>query len=110
MRRIKKTNIFSLIFLIMMVIVACEKNDAFMGAGVLTGYDPRDCACCGGLLINLNSGSSELFTDSTYQVDIVPDNLNIDANSDFPIYIDLDYSKDTKKCGKTIDILRFKRK
>ena len=78
-----------------------------MGEGVITGYDPRDCACCGGLLINLNSSSTELFSDSTYQVDLVPANFDIDANTVFPVFIKLDYYKNPKKCGKTIDILRF---
>jgi hypothetical protein len=92
------------------LIFACSKKEDYMGDGVITGFDPRDCACCGGLLINLNSNSTELFTDSTYQVDLVPNDFYIDADTGFPVMIRLDYSRNSKKCSKTIDILRFERK
>jgi hypothetical protein len=91
-------------------LLACEKNKEYMGEGVITGFDVRDCACCGGLLINLNSSSIELYSDSTYQIDDVPQDFDIDNESDFPIFIKLDYSRNGKKCGKTIDILRFEKK
>lgn len=78
-----------------------------MGEGVITGFDPRDCACCGGLLISLNSNSTELFSDSTYQIDHVPGNFSIDNNTVFPVFIRLDYQRTNALCGKTIDILRF---
>ena len=107
MRLLKK------IFLAQMVILtifACDKKEEYMAEGVITGYDPRDCACCGGLLINLNSSTTELFTDSTYQIDLVPADFDIYADSDFPVFIRLDYERNNKLCGKTIDILRFERK
>jgi hypothetical protein len=81
-----------------------------MGEGVITGFDLRDCACCGGVLINLNSNATELYTDSTYQVDQVPAGLIIDTSTVFPVFIRLDYERNTKKCGKTIDILRFEKR
>ncbi len=60
------------------------------------------------MLINLNSISTELFTDSTYQIDIVPDDFDITAE-EFPVLINLDYTRNGKLCGKTIDIIRFER-
>ena len=98
--------IFTLILLVMFT--ACDKKEDYMGEGVITGFDPRDCACCGGLLINLNSSSTEMFTDSTYQIDHVPADFNIDVNSSFPVFISLDYKYSGAFCGKTIDITRFK--
>ncbi len=86
---------------------SCEHSEDFMGEGVITGYDPRDCACCGGLLINLNSSSTELFSDSTYQINIIPKNFDINVYSTFPVFIRLDYERNNKLCGKTIDIFRF---
>jgi hypothetical protein len=107
----KKTFAIALIIFLALNFNACDKSDSnYMGAGVVTGYDVRDCACCGGLLINLNSSSTELYSDSTYQIDLVPGNFDIDANTVFPVFINLDYSRNTKKCGKTIDILKFERK
>lgn len=79
----------------------------FMGEGVITGFDPRDCACCGGLLINLNSSSTEMFSDSTYQVDHVPANFPVNSSTVFPVYIRLDYERTDALCGQTIDIIRF---
>ena len=87
--------------------IGCDKETGYMGEGVITGYDPRDCVCCGGLLINLNFSSTEMFTDSTYQVDKVPQDFNIDSSADFPVFIRLDYQYTDALCGKTIDILRF---
>lgn len=106
----KKAITLTLLILLPVIFNACDKNESeYMGEGVLSGYDPRDCACCGGMLINLNSTSTELFTDSTYQIDIVPSDFNITAN-DFPVLIKLDYERNGKLCGKTIDILKFERK
>jgi major membrane immunogen (membrane-anchored lipoprotein) len=99
--------IFSLI--LMILLTTCDKKDesTYTSQGVITGFDPRDCACCGGLLINLNSSSTELFTDSTYQIDKAPENFNFDGNTIFPVFIWLDYERTNALCGKTIDITRF---
>jgi hypothetical protein len=99
--------IFTLILFILLTACDQKEDSKYMGEGVITGFDPRDCACCGGLLINLNSSSTELFTDSTYQIDQVPGNFNIDINTVFPVFIRLDYKHSTALCGKTIDITRF---
>jgi hypothetical protein len=99
-----------LMSIILIMFTTCDKEEQYMGEGVITGYDPRDCVCCGGLLINLNSSSTELFTDSTFQVDLVPTDFIIDTNTIFPMFIKLDYSRNNKLCGKTIDILKFERK
>ena len=105
-----KTIFVAFISLILMILLAtCDKKEesTYMGEGVIAGFDLRDCPCCGGLLINLNSSSTELYSDSTYQIDHVPGNFHIDANTVFPVYIRLDYEKTGALCGKTIDITRF---
>jgi hypothetical protein len=99
--------ISTLILLILLTTCNKKQESTYMGEGVITGYDPRDCACCGGVLINLNSSSTEMFTDSTYQIDKVPENFNINVNSNFPIFIRLDYQYTGALCGTTIDIIRF---
>ena len=78
-------------FILMILLATCDKKEesTYMGEGVITGFDPRDCVCCGGLLINLNSNSTDVVTDSTYQIDHVPANFPIDANTVFPVYIRL---------------------
>jgi len=94
---------------LLILMTTCNKKEesTYMGEGVITGFDPRDCACCGGLLINLNSSSTELFSDSTYQIDQVPGDFHIDVDTGFPVFIRLDYRRTNALCGKTIDILRF---
>ena len=104
-----KTLITFFTLAIIVTFIACEHHEDFMGEGVITGYDPRDCACCGGLLINLNSSSTELITDSTYQINLIPKNFDINVYSTFPVFIRLDYERNNKMCGKTIDIIRFER-
>jgi len=99
--------IFTLSLLTLMTTCDNKEEYTYMGEGVITGFDPRDCACCGGLLINLNSSSTELFSDSTYQVNQVPENFYIDVDTGFPVFIRLDYERTNALCGKTIDILRF---
>ena len=103
--------IFAIIvtLILLVLLTTCDKNkeSTYMGEGVITGFDLRDCPCCGGLLINLNSSSTELYSDSTYQIDHVPGNFFIDANTVFPVYIRLDYARTSALCGKTIDIIRF---
>jgi hypothetical protein len=97
------------ILVVISIFSACDKKEPseYMGVGVITGFDPRDCACCGGLLINLNSTLTDMFTDSTYQVDHVPPNFPIGTNAVFPIFIRLDYLRTNALCGKTIDILKY---
>jgi hypothetical protein len=106
-----KTANLLIILLLFITFDSCEQKEeyTFMGEGVITGYDPRDCACCGGLLINLNSSSTELITDSTYQINLIPKNFDINVYSTFPVFIRLDYERNNKMCGKTIDIIRFER-
>lgn len=107
-------HLFAIISLMLFILagLSCNKNDNnnYMAEGVLTGYDVRDCACCGGLLINLNSNDTALYTDSTYQIYLIPKDFDINVGSDFPIFIRLDYERNDKLCGKTIDILRFERR
>lgn len=97
----------SLIFLVLCTTCNKKEDSGYMGEGVITGFDVRDCACCGGLLINLNSSSTELYSDSTYQIDHVPGNFYINAYTGFPVFIRLDYERTNALCGKTIDITRF---
>lgn len=78
-----------------------------MAKGVITGYDFKLCPCCGGLLINLNSDSTELYTVDTRYIDKHPDNLVLDSTTVFPLFIWLDYTNSIANCGQAIDITRF---
>jgi hypothetical protein len=66
-------------------------DDDFMSNGIITGYDLRECACCGGFFIDIDK--------ETYRFYEIPENskLNLD-NPDFPVYVKLDWTKDPDAC------------
>ena len=105
-----KTTIVTFVSVIIMILfTTCDKDkkDDFMAKGVIVGWDYGDCPCCGGLLINLNSDSTELYTVDTRYIDKVPVNLKIDSATVLPLFIWLDYTDSPANCGKAIDITRF---
>jgi hypothetical protein len=105
-----KTIVITFVSLMMLVLLTtCDKNnkDDFMAKGVITGFDYRECFCCGGLMINLNSDSTEMFTVDSRYIDKVPADLKIDSTTILPLFIWLDYTDSPANCGKAIDITRF---
>jgi hypothetical protein len=88
-------------------LTACGKKDNFMARGVITGYDYRDCGCCGGWLINLDSDSTAMYTVDTRFIDMFPANLKLDSTTIFPVFILLDYTNSSANCGLAINIYRF---
>jgi hypothetical protein len=85
------------------IFISCSKTKTFMNTGVITGPDPRTCACCGGYFFH--------FTN-------VPDTLNkelvnsgifqFSGNVKFPVYVQVDWQA-TNYCGGTaIKIISFK--
>ena len=78
-----------------------------MAKGVITGFDYRECFCCGGWMINLNSDSTELITVDSRFIDHHPNNLVLDSATVFPVFIRLDYTDSPANCGNAIDITRF---
>lgn len=105
-----KTIIITFVSLVLIVfLTTCDKakKDDFAAKGVITGYDFRECICCGGWLINLNSDSTELYTVDTRYIDKYPDNLVLDSTTVFPVFIRLDYTNSAANCGQAIDISRF---
>jgi hypothetical protein len=86
------------------------KKDKYMSEGIITGYDVRKCACCGGLMINFDSekepykGDYKLFTNSQ--------DMGIDYNDNFPIPVKVDWKTINNQCGEheMITVTRWKRK
>ncbi len=89
------------IFLILGFSSCTEDANEFMSNGVITGWDPRMCMCCGGYYINIDS--------STYRFYRLPDGSKIDLeNPTFPIYVKLDWAKADNVClGDEIKVLRI---
>ncbi|MBS1533312.1 MAG: hypothetical protein JSU01_23640 [Bacteroidetes bacterium] len=77
---------------------ACKKgnNPPSHYDGVITGYDMRECASpiCGGLLIMLKNDTAKN-PPPYYHIGSTLQQLGIDPNTKFPIYVDLTYKPDT---------------
>jgi hypothetical protein len=89
-----------LIFIVLtLAIWSCSKNDSggYMNRGVITGYDVRDCICCGGLMINFSNDTIP-YSGEFYQIDSLPGNSGIDEGTTFPVYVNVDWKPDSI-CG-----------
>jgi hypothetical protein len=90
------------------MINSCKKADSYMSDAVITGYDARFCACCGGLMINFD-GITEPYKGDFKLIDNSSD-LGISSNDTFPIYVKADWKSNPNVCGGNhITITRFKR-
>jgi len=74
-----------LILLFTFGLTLCLKEaENYKSRGTILGPDIRDCACCGGWYINIDTAE--------YEFDILPENTNIDLAKDkFPINVKLDW-------------------
>jgi hypothetical protein len=91
-------------------IVACKKEKNTTSKAVITGFDKRLCACCGGLVINFEGDTS--FNSSNYYLVInKPEEFGIAYDSQFPIYVNVDWEKISDGClGKEIKINKLERR
>lgn len=88
---------------------ACKKEKSYMNSAVITGFDLRTCACCGGLLINFN-GDTQSYKGNFFLVSNTASQLGITDSTIFPVYVQVDWVKDTVACmANTITITRFVR-
>ncbi len=89
-----------------MALESCSNNDLGRAA-VITGYDGRKCACCGGLMINFEN-ITQSYTGDFYLIDNSSD-LGL-ANATFPLYASVTYTVSSNTCGgKHIHVNSFKR-
>lgn len=88
---------------------SCKKEYKYMSDAIITGYDGRMCACCGGLMITFN-GETQPYQGDFKLIDNSSD-FNIKPNDTFPIYIKVDWTSDPNKCFENyIKVTRLKRK
>ena len=79
-----------------------RESDEFMSHGTITGPDLRDCACCGGWYIEIDT--------AVYEFDSLPENSDIALDKEtFPLKVKLDWKLSEKiACpSKRIDIQRI---
>jgi hypothetical protein len=82
-------------------LTACKKDEPYMTDAVLTGYDLRNCACCGGLLLNMGNAVLK-YSSEYYFVDQYPASFVIDSTTIFPVYVRISWKYTTDPpCGDT---------
>ncbi len=97
---------FKLAILMFIILSSCRKRDPELCTtdAVITGYDFRACACCGGLLINFEN-NPEKYSGKYYLIDEMPANSGIGENSKFPLYVKVRYTIDKEKCGGNLNFV-----
>ena len=68
-----------------------------MNEGVITGWDPRTCLCCGGLMINFE-GNTNPFDGDFYLISNDAAELGITGKTKFPVRMNVNWVKDTTVC------------
>ena len=99
--------------LLILAVSSCKKSGnqaSYMNNAVITGYDLRLCACCGGLLINFSNDTIP-YHGTFYDCDNTPAYLGIDSTTVFPVRLKADWKIDSAVCGGNDHILitRFAR-
>lgn len=99
----------SIVLLALLMNISCKDNSTdieihYKSNGVITGYDFRECMCCGGMFIEIN--------DSTYRFWEFPKESNINQNNiEFPLNVSLDWSKKDSACmPDLIDVIRIRKR
>ena len=89
--------------LILVSALSCRK-DNFESEGLITGPDPRDCACCGGWFIEIGS--------ATYRFNDLPANSDLDLSKEtMPLAVVLKWEKDPDAClGDEIFVYKIRKK
>lgn len=82
---------------ICLVIFSCKKEKDTKGDAVIAGFDKRFCACCGGLVINFE-GDTTLYSNNYYLIINKPEEFGIANDSQFPIYVKVDWEKVSNGC------------
>jgi hypothetical protein len=97
---------FVIILSLGLVFISCKKNDVtpYQSQGVITGYDLRTCAECGGLFITIKNDTTKN-APPHYDINAGLQQLGIDPNTKFPINVNLNWRHDTTALGKYDNII-----
>jgi hypothetical protein len=100
---LKKIVVLSLLILAIVFSCSLDEQD-YMSNGAITGWDLRDCMCCGGYFIDIDK--------ATYRFSDLPAGSSISlVNPTFPIYVKLDWAKIPNSClGDEIKVLRIEKR
>lgn len=86
-----------LILLLIIGLLSCKKanpvtvSEYTNSDGYIIGGDPRDCACCGGWFVDINSDTMEIF-NKTDTIGLMVQDKKL------PVKVNLDWKKKTDGC------------
>ena len=85
-----KLGLSPIILILIFGLTLCQKEtENYKSKGAILGPDLRDCMCCGGWYIKIDT--------TEYEFDSLPENTNIDLQKDiFPINVKLDWQLSNK--------------
>jgi hypothetical protein len=97
------------LFLSLIFATSCKEQNVpfptndYQSKGIITGGDPRDCACCGGWFIEIDT--------SRYRFNSLPDSSGINLEKEtLPLKVKLDWKKSDHIClGDEIIVTRIKK-
>jgi hypothetical protein len=79
------------IMAMILIFTSCKKEDSDLSDGLITGFDYRECVCCGGIFIDIDA--------TTYRFQQLPDNSNLVLEEGtFPVKVSLRWKKDDIAC------------
>lgn len=92
------------------IFITCSKEKVELIPATLKGYDPRDCACCGGMMVSFPSDTGS--TGSNFYLwDNIPQSYHFDQDT-FPINVKISYKLLPQGCAAAkgkIEIIELQR-
>ncbi len=90
--------LISVVLVSLLMLNSCDKEDELLDDAVITGYDYRECLCCGGLIVNFG-GSTDTFPDNYFLIRNKPEDTDLGPESDFPVFVHINWSVVKDLCG-----------
>jgi len=84
-----------------LIFISCKKSSVshYQSQGIITGYDLRTCAECGGLFITIKNDTTKN-APPHYDINESLQQLGINPNAKFPINVSLNWMHDTTALGR----------
>lgn len=87
------------------ILSGCKKES--MTSAIITGFDSRMCACCGGLMITFTS-NPDPYQGEFFLVTNDAAELEIAMTTSFPVYMQVEYEF-KNICSKEVMIKKYKK-
>lgn len=90
-----------ILIILSLIVIGCRKTDeqpVYQSKGIITGYDLRMCAMCGGLEIRIKNDTTKN-APPFYEINASLQQLGINENTPFPINVNLNWKRDPSPMG-----------